>query len=695
MNETSKAEQAVVVASHSMDDVEVEASSTREDDNEATATNKEPVVTAMSNSMDDLEVVEASTQEEDEAATDNEQSSAVTHEDKSSSTSSTTTTTTYRPPSVGDKVKRAEDGVLRVVVDDEEPASSNKNETVDDVVDDVASEEDDVTATSTTTTNATAMVTADESSNNNNDTTTTPKVTTATTTLNNNNNNNSAVPTANETTTTTTSNNETATTFNNTTISNNTTTNPSNETDRVREFDIPTTVDTPTGALRSYNYDVNATGLAKECQDFASQKVTFDTQGYQRRNFTKTQCGALWNGDSLNPTFDNLKYTSTSTDDNNDKTTHIHVVVAYCHNPLDWMVEQLKELVELGGTNANATSATMTTIPNIKLTMDVYSKCGKEHLVEGFFADALRRDDDDNDNFIIDSLNVQTLPNVGGCDHTYAYWMKNNARTSPAHYVFFLKDTKRDDSLLSVNGRYRPTSDMLRVASHRGFACGLDTNALDNVPKRTGFVNSVTSVYHDTKRLYRYKMKMDTYQRASVREGLYNETNETLRAQDDDQQQQQDQANNTTDANFASTQYKQMGPFVVKALTNKTDDLCKRLPICNHEEYTFVQVCYGGTFAVDIDQILKVDEVLFERLVTILSRGNNIEEGHYVERSWAGILAPPITPEERLALLTFSNAKVTEMPGVFGAMARTWVGRHPRDVSKAPKMGRIWRPVVQ
>ena len=33
-----------------------------------------------------------------------------------------------------------------------------------------------------------------------------------------------------------------------------------------------------------------------------------------------------------------------------------------------------------------------------------------------------------------------------------------------------------------------------------------------------------------------------------------------------------------------------------------------------------------------------------------LSRGNNIEEGHYAERLWAPLLTPPLEPNESRAL---------------------------------------------
>mmetsp|Transcript_4140 Transcript_4140/g.10466 ORF Transcript_4140/g.10466 Transcript_4140/m.10466 type:complete len:314 (+) Transcript_4140:69-1010(+) len=59
---------------------------------------------------------------------------------------------------------------------------------------------------------------------------------------------------------------------------------------------------------------------------------------------------------------------------------------------------------------------------------------------------------------------------------------------------------------------------------------------------------------------------------------------------------------------------------------------------------TVVQVCYGGNFAVRMDRIWGMNSSLWPRLVASLERGDNIEEGHYAERTWAGLLAQSTPP---------------------------------------------------
>ena len=66
-------------------------------------------------------------------------------------------------------------------------------------------------------------------------------------------------------------------------------------------------------------------------------------------------------------------------------------------------------------------------------------------------------------------------------------------------------------------------------------------------------------------------------------------------------------------------------------------------------------VCYGGNFAVKVTHILKVKNAT-KNLVQSLSRGNNIVEGHYCERSWAGLLSAILPENTQLELLAISQA---------------------------------------
>jgi hypothetical protein len=52
-------------------------------------------------------------------------------------------------------------------------------------------------------------------------------------------------------------------------------------------------------------------------------------------------------------------------------------------------------------------------------------------------------------------------------------------------------------------------------------------------------------------------------------------------------------------------------------------------------------VCYGGEFAVSVEQLRQVDRQIWLDLRQSLSRGSNIQERFFMQRTWAGLLAPP------------------------------------------------------
>ena len=61
-------------------------------------------------------------------------------------------------------------------------------------------------------------------------------------------------------------------------------------------------------------------------------------------------------------------------------------------------------------------------------------------------------------------------------------------------------------------------------------------------------------------------------------------------------------------------------------------------------------VCYGGNFAAAKRNIERVGRKSWENLRQSLARADNLEEGHYAERAWAGLLSPPLPPAAEEAL---------------------------------------------
>ena len=50
---------------------------------------------------------------------------------------------------------------------------------------------------------------------------------------------------------------------------------------------------------------------------------------------------------------------------------------------------------------------------------------------------------------------------------------------------------------------------------------------------------------------------------------------------------------------------------------------------------------------------------IWKRIELSLSRGNNIEEGHFAERSWAGLLAYPLADEQVQLLESIPSIKMS------------------------------------
>ena len=216
---------------------------------------------------------------------------------------------------------------------------------------------------------------------------------------------------------------------------------------------------------------------------------------------------------------------------------------------------------------------------------------------------------------------ILEMPNVGRCDHTFAYALQhmNLTNKDESDIVVFIKDN------LIVHQRAshsRTFSEMIRIASQAGFACYQRSARL-------------LSFYHQTNILT--NLSMSSYQGAR---------------------------NENSNHEFSSN-YRNMKHWL--------DDLNLSLPL------PVTPLCYGGIFAVRVSQIAAVSNDVWRVMADNLSRGNNIEEGHFAERTWAGLLAPPLTPDQIKQLLIHTG-RVNERPakdggGKLGALRR----RHRED----------------
>eukprot|EP00980_Cylindrotheca_fusiformis_P000090 scaffold19_cov114-Cylindrotheca_fusiformis.AAC.37 len=234
---------------------------------------------------------------------------------------------------------------------------------------------------------------------------------------------------------------------------------------------------------------------------------------------------------------------------------------------------------------------------------------------------------------------IEILPNVGRCDHSYAHYLlsvldqKLKLATPESKWddavVLFLKDTRNAQARnLHQPGRWNTIERMVKVASSKhGFSCGI-------LPGRARMFRRFTvSAYFEF---------------------------ETLR-------------------NFTKTEYKSRNNKLVAGdnVTFESDlhswELFYNNLGAGPVEDELVQVCLGGIFAASVKSIKKVKKEVWKAAERSLSRGDNIQEGHYMERIWALLFAAPLERYQVEALRNYTNTVFTPWrgeKGLIGALVK-------------------------
>ena len=93
-----------------------------------------------------------------------------------------------------------------------------------------------------------------------------------------------------------------------------------------------------------------------------------------------------------------------------------------------------------------------------------------------------------------------------------------------------------------------------------------------------------------------------------------------------------------------------------------------------------MQVCYGGVFSgsfrniyksTDINKVIaKMDTSMWKNVEVSLSRGNNIQEGHFAERSWAPMIQTPLPTWQLEALLEKADGVYINKSSFHGTLLR-------------------------
>ena len=324
------------------------------------------------------------------------------------------------------------------------------------------------------------------------------------------------------------------------------------------------------------------------------------------------------------------------------------VVVSHCSHPLSWLRAELAEAEALGLLRV--------------ARVTVYAKCGNP----------VRNASDD--------WLVRALPNVGRNDGTFAQHVATQYRCL-LPLVLFIKD-RPDAGFSSMKNRRVAAGSMAHEASAHGFACGYRP------------ASSQFAAYHLSRllRRFRFTKYYKTYSHnQQLVLGRANGSKEAIhlgksvaqreaalaRCATWDSEAVDDATWQTAASGAAADPAALEGGLVVTNCTRwghtlrnyaffahvqRVGTWLNRSALLDDDELAaaFAQplwrVCFGGAFAATRSQIWARRAETWRRLSDALSRGNNIEEGHYSERLWGLLLAPPLTDDAAAAMLCAGHA---------------------------------------
>ena len=270
----------------------------------------------------------------------------------------------------------------------------------------------------------------------------------------------------------------------------------------------------------------------------------------------------------------------------------VSIVISHCARALDWFEDATSSL--------DVRSVT------------VYSKCGKP--VVGAPANA----------------RIIQLPNVGRCDHSFAYHMNTlgGAKGMESESVVLsVKDTFTSPHHADLE--HRDLTEVVAEASGpAGFSCGKLPNytlTFDKTkPFRKAWFDTIFnhgaewSFWHDVSEIS--KFTLDSYVSYGWYHNELNEENKKLFS--------------VSEVPTFEMWWKMLG----------APELDKIMP-----------VCYSGFFAAQKRNIMYAAPAL-ARMQHMLERGDNIIEGHYAERSFAALLLPQLPANITEQILCLANA---------------------------------------
>ena len=275
-----------------------------------------------------------------------------------------------------------------------------------------------------------------------------------------------------------------------------------------------------------------------------------------------------------------------------EQKTKISIVISHCDSPVDWISSFM------GEGNFQVSEIT------------VISKCGKEvdgvNILETAFGV---------------SAVIERLPNVGRCDHSYAHWVRDHFDQTQEDIRKSAEDDAPEDLVLFIKDNnyhvdtYIPFSEVLTTASDAGFGCVqkigidlfLDCQSESGCESRPG----------------------DGADGISRQEGSYNISHVPLELHYKPYLEQ-----------FSIPGYARLErdeDFVFKSPYVTLGGWREALGLV-FPDSDYINVCYGGNFLYQKRGILSQSVDAWANMEISLARGDNIQEGHYAERSWASLV---------------------------------------------------------
>ena len=215
---------------------------------------------------------------------------------------------------------------------------------------------------------------------------------------------------------------------------------------------------------------------------------------------------------------------------------------------------------------------------------------------------------------------IITLPNLGREGYAWLYHgihMQTNTSSTNKDVIFFMKDTFGKKYGQQDNSDFMTMLNTARSTQH--FACGQHPQQQSSLsawlPWQQPFSKASQSIWHDS---VAYRNLLNTISYVSM--GM----------------------NYTADTDTV--------PFQCNITFSRwLDDMSISIPSAA------TPVCYGGNFAVSVSAFTAVPKTMFAKILQSVSRGSNIMEGGFLERSYALLFMKQATSDEAATIKRVST----------------------------------------